>query len=414
MKLAFLKKDENRFKTYNYRLYDIVAYGERNDYPHSLIDVVNSSYTGGSCLSNYKKFIFGKGFADKKIYQMIVNSDGDTMDSILHGISEDLAMFGGFCLHLNFNMLGKITEIRYIPFENMRFCVSESKHDKQIALYYDWGLRRKKSIGINIDDIEYIDAFGEFNFRQRIQEVGGIQNYKGQIYYYSNKGKWNYPLPIYDNVLTDMNTQEAISNITNRNAKNGFLPSTMFIDIISGATDTEEVEKTKRVLESLSGDINAAKIAYMAVNSKEEIPEILKADVANYDKEFSVSREAAKEAIGQSFNQPPILRAEETGSNFGADLMRQAYMYYNSVTSDERLIIERELSKLMAMWVTPIELNMQIEPLTYGAETLKDRIGESRTEIIEIINSTATPERKKAILTTIYGLTEDEANKLLV
>lgn len=414
MKLAFLKKEKNRFKTYNFRLYDIVAYGEGNDYPHSVIDVVNASYTGGSCLSNYRKFVFGKGFADKKIYQMIVNSDGDTMDSILHGIAEDLTMFGGFCLHLNFNLVGKITEIRHIPFENMRFCVEGSTHDKQIALYYDWGRRRKNTLGINIDDIEYIDAFGEFDFKQRINEVGGIQNYKGQIYYYSNKGKWNYPLPIFDNVLTDMNTQEAISNITNRNAKNGFLPATMFIDIISGGADTDQVEETKKTLESLSGDTNAAKIAYFAVESKEEIPEILKADVSNYDKEFSVSREAAKEAIGQSFNQPPILRSESAGSNFGADLMQQAYKYYNSVTSDERLTIERELSKIMAMWINPIEINMQIDPLTYGGETLKERIGDSRAEVIELINSGSTPERKKAILTTIYGLTEDEANALLV
>lgn len=414
MKLAFLKKEENRFKTYNYRLYDIVAYGERNDYPHSVIDVVNASYTGGSCLSNYNKFIFGKGFADKQIYQMIVNSDGDTMDSILHGIAYDLAMFGGFCLHLNFNLLGKITEIRYIPFENMRFCVENSKHDKQIAIYDDWGRRRKKTLNIDSEKIEYIDAFGEFDFRKRINEVGGIQNYKGQIFYYSNKGKWNYPLPIFDNVLTDMNTQEAISNITNRNAKNGFLPATFFIDILSGSEDTDKVEATKEALLSMCGDENSSKIGYFAVQSKEEMPEILKADVTNYDKEFTVSREAAKEAIGQSFNQPAILRSENVGSNFGADLMQQAYKYYNSVTSDERQTIERELSKIMAMWVTPLDVNLQIEPLTYGGESLKERIGDCRAEVIELINSGATPERKKAILTTIYGLTEDEANALLV
>jgi hypothetical protein len=56
-----------------------------------------------------------------------------------------------------------------------------------------------------------------------------------------------------------------------------------------------------------------------------------------------VTREKVKNDIERSFNQPPILRAEDVGGNFGADALRNAYDYYNSVTEVERLQVERVL-----------------------------------------------------------------------
>lgn len=413
MIVDLLKVEKKRFESVDYKLYDIISYGEKNDYPQSVVDVIRASYTGKGCMDNYRKFIFGKGFADQTIYQMIVNSDGDTMDTILDGVSNDLAMFGGFSLHLNFNLLGQVTEMRHIPFENVRFCQEEGEHRNQIALYNDWGLRKTKLRKIDADEIEYIDAFGEFDFKTRIAQCGGIQNYKGQIFYYSNLGRWNYPLPKFDTVLTDMNTEEAISNITNRNAKNGFLPVTFIIDILSGDQDTEQESATLEVIRSMTGDKNASKIGYFGVNSKEEIPEFKKVDIANYDKEFDVSRQAVKESIGQAFNQPPILRSEDVGAGFGAEIMEQAYNYYNSVTANERLLIERELGRVLKLWHLPIEINTQIEPLSYGDKPLHQRLEGQRTEVIDVIQGTLPTEKKKAVLTIIYGMTEDEANALL-
>ena len=74
-----------------------------------------------------------------------------------------------------------------------------------------------------------------------MQEV----QYAGQVYYYSNGGKGTYPTPLCDTVLTDMNTEEGISNVSNRNVRNNFMPSGMLVDF----NNMDETEEQARDLE---------------------------------------------------------------------------------------------------------------------------------------------------------------------
>ncbi|MFR8224885.1 MAG: hypothetical protein ACLU9X_10515 [Alistipes shahii] len=63
----------------------------------------------------------------------------------------------------------------------------------------------------------------------QIQAAGGIEFYKGQILYISRAGRNAYPLPLVDVVLTDMSTDEGLSNVNNRNVRNNFLTAGMLI-----------------------------------------------------------------------------------------------------------------------------------------------------------------------------------------
>jgi len=136
----------------------------------------------------------------------------------------------------------------------------------------------------------------------------------------------------------------------------------------------------------------------------------------NYDKEFNVTLTSSQSNIGKSFNQPPILRAEDVGANFGADLMLNAYNYYNSVTENERLAVERVFATIFQHWFEPTSGNYSVTPLSYEVEmTLADRLGEKQlTEFMKIINDSAiTPDLKRSIAKTLFGLSEDEANSLI-
>ena len=78
---AAIQYTKGRIEVTNNHLRQIQNYGEYNDYPQSVIDIVASSHTGSSCLRKYVDFVCGKGFADTNIYQMSVNdhiSPGET------------------------------------------------------------------------------------------------------------------------------------------------------------------------------------------------------------------------------------------------------------------------------------------------------------------------------------------------
>ena len=121
MKASILCAEKNRFDLINSKSLNIQLYGNDNDYPQKEnIDVVFSSVTGKSCFINYSKFINGNGFADEKAYQLFINKS-QTLDDLLHDISRDFALFGGFCLHVNYNANYQKTTISHVPLENARF-----------------------------------------------------------------------------------------------------------------------------------------------------------------------------------------------------------------------------------------------------------------------------------------------------
>jgi len=402
----------------------ILAWGEDNDYPQSVIDIVNSSYTGVNCLDRYRKFIYGRGFADKDNYQIVVNSDGDTADTLLQLCADDLASFGGFAVHVNRNLLGQITSMRHIPLENVRLC-PDDKNDPEyagkVALHPDWGERSwRKFKEIPIEYFWLYDPDVQV-FRERIAlEENGILDYKGEIFIYSNK-RGSYPLPIYDSVLTDMSTQEGVSNVTYRNVRRGFMPAGCFAEINPNYDDNNEEDKkqfdeTGEVLRSLQGDKQAASIMHVTVKDKDSLPQFIAMKGENYDKEFTVSTDSVRKAIGQCFSQPPELRCEDTSKGFANDTMIQAYRVYNSMTSNERQVLEQEFARLFKQWHQPLDYNFQIQPLSYGEETLLSLLGaDTAKAVVELAtNATVAVEQRKQILMIVYGLPEDMANNILM
>ncbi len=423
MKAAAIEYEKNRVDVKNNHFQNIQDYGEFNDYPQSVIDIVAGSVTGKSCLQKYRKFVYGRGFADKDNYQIIVNSDGETADTLLRKIVDDYCMFNGFAVHVNRNLLGQVVSIRHIPFENIRLCNDDDpKYAGKVALHEDWG-NRKHRLRSTKNKIEYIDLFTP-NVEDYIELIkeneGGIVTYKGQILYYSENGAGNYPLPIFDEVLTDMVAQEAMANITYRNCKKGFLPGFVMAEIKDGfdmdnEEDKKDFEAINEELAKMQGDKNTANILHMVVPAKDQIPEVVPFRGINYDKDFEVSRMACKESIGEAFMQPKELRCEENSTGFSNDTMVQAYKVYNATTEDDRRTIEEFMVYLFKFWKGIINYNFQIEPLTYGTETILSALGDKVKDVVEIAkDKTIDVEQRKAILIGIYGIEEDMANELLL
>ena len=225
-----------------------------------------------------------------------------------------------------------------------------------------------------------------------------------------------------------MSTEEGIANVSNRNARNNFLAAGMFIDKKAdndspdlnkeeGRIYPEEKNDTEKALEAFQGDESACKMLYIQVESEDEKPEFVSFKGTNYDKEFNITLESAQSNIGKVFSQPPILRAEDVGANFGADLMKNAYDFYNSVTQNERLILERVFRELFSYWYEPLTSDFSILPLTYETDTTPaDRLGKDNlSQMVAILNSAnSTYEQKKNYCKVLFGLTDLEINQMFI
>ena len=420
MKVAEIKSDQP-FKVSNNTSYGIQNYGSDNDFPQRVMEIVGASGTGSSCLDVYRKFVYGRGFADTRLYDMLVNEERETADTILRLISGDLSQFYGFALHVNYNLRYEKSSIHFVPFEHCRFekMDKETRSFKKIAVYWDWAKQYVNLVPFRKSNIDFIDLYDPDpeKIQQQVDEAGGWKNYKGQILYFSGAGPLTYPSPKYVAELTDMRTEEALANITGRNACSNFFLSGLLIEYATQEQDDNQLSELQKQILGFQGDTVSGNILCAQVDNKDEKPEFVPFSGQNYDKAFTATQAAVPDNIGRVFMQPPILRAKDVGANFGADLMKQAYNFYNSVTADERLILERVFTDVFANWHEPLsDYSFTVQALTYNAgDTLLDRLGKENTDKIVTLltDTTLDADRVRNILEMVYGLSEEEINKLL-
>lgn len=384
MKVAKIQSSPS-YKIKNNKALGIQNYDSGNDYPQKIEEIVKASGTGLSCVRTYGKFIYGHGFNDLAISEIIANRRGETLDYILKRVSRDFAMFNGFAIHVNYNAHYRIKEIYHVPFEHCRFELRDRDTGQfnRIAVYDDWTHRDTDRKAVKKDNIDFIDLFDPNPevIKMQIEAArvkagegapSGWPFYKGQIYYYSGAGEKEYPAPVYEAELTNMRSEEAVDNVVARNATCGFMPGVVLADINNEAESDEQFKALQDELRAYQGDENSNNIFLVQVKSKEEIPVKIDLHGNNYDKEFSVSQKYLPDAIGRGFNQPPILRAQDVNTGFSTTEMVSAYKYYNTQTEDERQELQTVFTRLFRYWGAPGELtDAVIMPLSYNVGVSK-------------------------------------------
>ena len=362
--------------------YNITTYGADNLYPQHLQRITKASGTATLCLNRYAKFVEGWGF-DERFSRMVVNDEGETADTLLHDVVGDLCEFGGFALHVNYNLLGEVSSVHHVPFEHCRL---EEPDDVGVVSHVkvsdDWsGTKKHKGHTVSLE--ENIETFPVFNpdpdvVASQIMEAGGIDKYKGQVLWCSMDGKNQYPTPIYDSIITDISTDEGLGNIKNRNVRNNFLVACMLIAkkglprVTGYNEDGTPIEEDRQMiadedLVQFQGDTNGSKILYVELEDDEEKPEVVQFPVKNYDKEFTATDESVIERIYAQFHQE-LFHAIRIGKlGFSGDVMEDAYQYYAGEVTNEQRYIERVFTMLFQYWHDTLLINadFSIQPLKY-------------------------------------------------
>lgn len=362
MNVKTAKKPESRVGVKYSQQFKMQTYGEDNLYPQNLSAITSASGTAKLCLNRYAKFIEGFGFKDLKFSEYVVNRKGDTADSILRYICDDVAKYGGFALHVNYNVFCQIVEVQFVPFENCRLEEEdENGYVGHILLHPDWTgkkTRGGKAIMVDNKNVKKVNVFNPNPdvVRSQVAAVGGIQNYEGQILWMSMDGPMVYPVPIYDSVITEMSTDEGLSNVKNRNVRNNFLVSCMIVakkgapQVDNEGRGIERQMISPEDLKKFQGDTNGNKILLVELEDDEDEPKVVEFPMKNYDKDFTVTDESTVERIYAQFHQELFYAIRIGKLGFSGDVMRDAYEYYAGEVTTEQRFIERALDKIFKYW----------------------------------------------------------------
>lgn len=377
------KKSDNRFRTNYQQALGIQTYGEDNLYPQTFRNIVAASSTASECADRFADFIEGNGFREVSFSEYVVNRKGETADDIHSLVCRDMADFNGIALHVNYNILGKIVELQHIPFENCRMIEPDDNgYVAKIAVHPDWTgkkTRKGKAIQVKKENIDYIDVFNPSKpvVLAQIEAAGGIEYYKGQVFWVSMSGKDTYPIGKGDRVVTEMSTDEGLANVKYRNVRNNFFPgSIIFTKKGSNVTfdangnevkEPDDDDSFTDTLIQLQGDTNCGKIMEVTLENDEEKPEVVPLNSQNYDKEFTVTDSSVVERIYSAYGQEPwyCIRVGKVG--FSGDILEDAFEYYNSIVSKQQRLIERTFDRIFRYWyeVANPSNDFSVQPLKY-------------------------------------------------
>lgn len=361
-------------------------FGNDNLYPQNVADIVNASGTAKLCLSRYEKFVEGYGFNDEALSAWRVNRDGATMDDLLKSVSGDLTRFGGLALHVNYNVLGQVTEVNHLPFEQCRL---EETDDagvvSHILAHEDWrGERTRNGKRLMVTESNIV-RFPVFNpdpavVARQMESCGGVESYKGQVLWLSMDGKYQYPIPIYDAVITEISTDEGLGNIKYRNVRNNFLVSCMLVTkkglprVDDSGAEVEQKMISDEDLRQFQGDTRGSKIMVVELENDEDEPKVVPFPTRNFDKEFTATEESVVERIYSQFHQELFYSIRIGKLGFSGDVMRDAYEYYAGEVTNEQRFIERAFGALFANWHDKgMPQDFSIKPLKYISADKNDK-----------------------------------------
>lgn len=383
MNVKTTKKPQPRYDVSWSQRFNMQQWGGDNLYPQHLQRITSASGTAELCLNRYAKFIEGYGFNSELLSNSVVNRWGETADDILHLVAQDVARFGGFALHVNYNALCEVSEINFIPFEQCRLEEpDDAGYVGRILVHEDWyGCKTKNGKKMQVTEAN-IKRIAVFNpdpdvVARQIENSGGVANYSGQILWASMDGKYNYPTPIYDAAVTELSTDEGLGNLKNRNVRNNFIVACMLItkkgvpklDEYGNEVSASMIEDED--LRAFQGDERSSKIMVVELENDEDKPEVVQFPTTNIDKEFTVTDESVIERIYAQFHQELFYSIRMGKLGFSGQVMQDAYRYYAGEVTNEQRFISRNFAKVFSVFNSAVisnESDYYLQPLKYVTE----------------------------------------------
>lgn len=344
-------KTRQRVVKLDYKSEKVYSWDADNAYPQRVLDLIMASGTASSCAYLRKKYIKGAGFANP--------NQAFRYNRLLEGIADDMARFGTFALHIQFNALMEISKISHVPVE---FCRIGT--DASIAVYDNWD-KRNLYEPYSVAKIKRYPPFNPSNMEAEIDE-GNIEDHPGQILWIKPEDK-QYPIAPCDSVLEDISTDMHIKDFKKKNITTNFMASHLFVHKGKFESQQERQEFIQN-LEDYQGADKVGNIMLIEVEDDTQIPELKPFTIQNNDKLWEYTERSVKENIISAFEIPHFLMGIRKSGGIGQSGSEylEAHALMNENTTDERQTIENAMlqvtgEKFEIIEKPPLELYQEEE-----------------------------------------------------
>lgn len=327
---------------------DWVSFGEDNLFPKKLVELLQSSAIHGTAINAKYDATIGEGVAE--IGNLIINTNGETINDIYDKIALDYNTFGGYALNTIWNRGGdKVVEMYHIPFANVRS--GKLNEDDKVTEYFysnNWSNTRK-----------YVPKrYSAYN------PTDNKGDNASQIFYHYDYSPASdlYPLPDYVGALNDIELDVRISKFHNANISNGMSPS-IFINLPNGEPSPDEKRKLYNdLVHSFTGETNAGRIFLTFSEGNDLAPQVQTVPSAN-DAYYVVLEQRITSRIltAHRITSPLLVGIRDAGGGLGSNSeeIEVAYAHFiSTVIEPKQKSINTSLSKVTrAMGIdTPVTI----------------------------------------------------------
>jgi len=344
-----------------------VNYGEDNNYPLYLIELLNKSSKHNSIIKRKTDMSAGGGWEETGTNDsFILNENGsENLNKIAFKNAYDLMVYGGYSLLITWSKDRKtIARIKYVDFAKIRIAKEvDEKDDPEMFkrqeddvdfFYYsaDWTQVRKEKY-----KPELIQGFS-IKYNDEPTQLIYVKEYRPGVDYYT--------LPDYISAVDWIELDKEIANFHLNGAKNGFTPS-MAINFKSGIPTQEEQNRFHRqIQDKFSGTDNASKVFITYSEDADKTPEFVTLNANDNDKRFIELEEAISTNVSIAHRIPPVVVGVLVSGKLGStnELYEAESLFQRNVIDQKQYSIEQTFQEIADINNAGEMLLIRTEPLS--------------------------------------------------
>ena len=345
-----------------------INWGNQNDFPELLTGLYYSSSTHKSCVDFLVTAICGENIDAESI----MPNYGETWESFIAKLAQDLVIFGGYAFQVIMNKDGKSYSFYHEPFNNIR-CgkPDEDGNVSEMWICKDWTETAKYKpftlprFGFNEDEV--------------------IQKGQAYLFYYSRYTVDSefYPLPHYYAALKAIQTEAELLRYDLKSVLNNFSAN----GVVTFDREDDEEERKKiinGVQKMFTGSENSNTVMVTFKNNDEDKP----VTFTPFDKDISNvnlfadnnSRTVDRILSAHRIANPTLIGLPNSGTGFaneGALLEASFNLLNKTLINNMRKEITRTINKMFT--INGVDNEIKITPLSFNLANLTEK----KEEIIE-------------------------------
>lgn len=343
-----------------------VTYGENNLYPQEIAELIYASKTASAAVEKMTENIICEGFKNKDFAEK-TNGNGYNMNDILEATANDVSRFKGWAWIIQYGVTPqgyRPVDIYNVPFEYVRAVLhpnfAKDPTIKEWRVFNNWTRDNVKATNVFENSTVY-PTYDPDNFAAEVEDVGGIENHKGQLLYINLGTTRPYPLSPFHAVRNEMGAEDKNGRYVNRTLGRGF----HMCSIVShGDFENEQAQEDFRnTLSEMMGSENAGSVLAVRDENVGTDKPFIKVDQLGspIDRELykAYVEPLRKDIAIAAYNIPlPLIDSSLlTFSNASGEVIKELQKVYRNSLAKVRYRISRELFQIFELdpIVTEIE-----------------------------------------------------------